>query len=609
MSATPLGEAGDGLLKSLHRYRALLPLAARRQFAWLCVLAAIAGLLETAAVASVVPFLSVLAQPDLVTVHPRLVPILSTFGIAHPFGSLALLGGLVLFVLVVSNAFSAMTTWLMLRFANRQGHALAVQLLESYLGRPYSFYLDRNTAELQRNILTEAYRITVGTLGPGVQMIAKSFVVVFLFALLLIINPVLALTVSAALGLGYFAVFRVVRRLLYRAGRESVEASGMRARQVQESLLGVKEIKLLGREPDFVARFQESSLRWADAQAKAQALAVLPRYAIETLAIGLVLAAAIYLLLNVGTVSQALPLLGLYAFTGYRLMPALQQVFAAWAAVRYSGPALELVAGDLAGTASPSRAAARPQTRLAFRSRFEFVHVSYRYPGASQWALRDFSLQVAKNTSIALVGETGCGKTTVIDLAMGLLAPVQGRLCVDGVPLNDTNLLAWQRAIGHVPQQTFLSDDTIARNIALGLPDIQIDQTKVESAARLARLHDFVATLPHRYDTVVGERGIRLSGGQRQRIAIARALYNDPDLLVLDEATSALDNVTENAVLEALQTLAGRKTIIMVAHRFSTVRGCDLVCLLEQGQIAEQGRYDELVRSSPRFRALAAAAG
>jgi ABC-type multidrug transport system fused ATPase/permease subunit len=587
----------------------VLPFAARRQFAWLCVLAAIAGLLETAAVASVVPFLSVLAQPDLVSVDPRLVTILSTFGIAHQFGSLALLGGLVLFVLVVSNTFSAVTTWLMLRFANRQGHALAVQLLESYLGRPYSFYLDRNTAELQKNILTEAYRITVGTLAPGVQMIAKSFVVIFLFTLLLIINPMLALTVSAVLGLGYFAVYRVVRRLLHRAGRESVEASGTRARQVQESLLGVKEIKLLGREPDFVARFRESSLRWADAQAKAQALAVLPRYAIETLAIGFVLATAIYFLLNVGTVSQALPLLGLYAFTGYRLMPALQQVFAAWAAVRYSGAALDLVAGDLAGTTSPSRAAARPQTRLTFRTRFEFVQVSYRYPGASQWALHDFSLQVVKNTSVGLVGETGCGKTTVVDLAMGLLAPEQGRLCVDGVPLDDTNLLAWQRAIGHVPQQTFLSDDTIARNIALGLPDFQIDPTKVERAARLARLHDFVDTLPHGYDTVVGERGIRLSGGQRQRIAIARALYHDPDLLVLDEATSALDNVTENAVLEALQTLAGRKTIIMVAHRLSTVRGCDLVCLLERGQIAEQGQYDELVRSSPRFRALAAAAG
>jgi ABC-type multidrug transport system fused ATPase/permease subunit len=346
------------------------------------------------------------------------------------------------------------------------------------------------------------------------------------------------------------------------------------------------------------------SLRWADAQTKAQALGQLPRYAVETIAFSLILLLAIYLLGKGSGMGELLPVLGLYAFAGYRLMPALQQVFAGFALMRNSQASLDAVMADLQPRAD-SQAATRRE-RIPIKESVELAEARYQYPGAAAWALQPVTLRIPRNSSVALVGATGCGKTTVVDLLMGLLHPTGGCLRVDGVEVGEHNVRAWQRSIGHVPQQIFLCDDTIARNIALGLPDGELDRARVEQAARIARLHEFVAGLPKGYDTMVGDRGIRLSGGQRQRIGIARALYDDPDLLVLDEATSALDNVTENAVFEALQALAGRKTIVMVAHRLTTVRSCNLVCVMEHGRIVERGSYDELMRSSQRFRSLAA---
>ena len=590
------------------KFASLLSDAAKRELIWLCLLAAVSGLLETAGVASVIPFLAVLAQPDLAQADSRIGALVGAFGITQAPGSLALLGGLVLVVLVVTNAIAAMTTLRMLRFANRHGHALAVRLLEVYLRQPYTFILHRHTAELQKNILNEAYRITVGMLAPGVHMIAKSFVVLFLLILLVVADPILALTVGLILGVSYFAVFRVIRAMLLAAGRESVEAGTHRARHAQESLSGFKEIKLLAREREFVAQFEQSSLRWAEAQAKAQALSTLPRYAVEIVAFGFVLAVAIYLLATVGTVAQVLPMLGLYAFAGYRLMPALEQVFAGWVALRYGGATLDVVLRDLAMDRSVATDADRTRrTRIPFARELALEGVGYRYPGAQDWAVRGLSLRIQRNSSVAIVGPTGCGKTTVIDLLMGLLPPGEGQFTVDGMAIDSSRAGGWQALVGHVPQQIFLCDETVARNIAFGAADAEIDMARVETAARLARLHDFVADLPQRYATVVGERGIRLSGGERQRIGIARALYHDPELLVLDEATSALDNVTENAVLEALQALAGRKTIVMVAHRLSSVRNCDLIYVMEGGRIVAQGRYDELIASSQQFRALASA--
>lgn len=590
----------------------LLEPRARREFYALCGMAALAGFLEMLAVTSVVPFLGTLARPAFAESDPRLAKLHALLGVGSPAQFLAYLGGIVLLILVVANTFSAATAWLMLRFANRQGHALSVRMLATYLAKPYVFHLDRHIAELQKNVFSEVQRVTGGILIPAVQIIAKLSVALFLCALLVLINPLVAVVMAAALGSAYVILYKVARAALHTAGRVSVETNALRNTLGLEALAGAKEIKLLGREKEFLQRFAEPSLRWAGTQTISQALSQLPRYAVETLAFSLILLLAIYLLGTGRGMGDLLPLLGLYAFAGYRLMPALQQIFGGFALIRSCQASLDAVLADLqppSGLLVDSGKTPR-ESKIPINSFIELVDVGYRYPGETAWALQPVSLRIPKNGSVALVGATGSGKTTIVNLLLGLLPPAAGSLRVDGVEVDEHNVRRWQRSIGHVPQQVFLCDDTITRNIALGLPDAEIDMTRVEQVARLARLHSFVVgELPKGYDTVVGDRGIRLSGGQRQRIGIARALYPDPDLLVLDEATSALDNVTENAVLEALQALAGRKTIVMVAHRLTTVRGCDIICIMEQGRIVERGSYDELMGSSPRFRALATSAG
>ena len=594
------------------KFRLLLNPRARRQFYLLCVMAVLAGFLEMLAVTSIMPFLAALANPELATSDSRLAKLHALLGVATPTHFLAYLGGIVLLILVVANAFSALTTWLMLRFANRQGHALSVRMLATYLAKPYVFYLDHHVAELQKNVFTEVFRVTHGIFIPAVQIVAKLNLTLFLCAVLVLINPVVALVVALVLGSAYAILYKIARATLHRAGRVSVEAGTLRTTLGVESLSGAKEIKLLAREEEFLERFARPSLRWADSHTATQAISLLPRYAVETVAFGLILLLAIYMLGKGGSMADLLPLLGLYAFAGYRLMPALHQVFAGFAQMRAAQASLDVVVADLQPQAESPDATevALEDAPIAINDYVELVQVRYRYPSEAAWALQPVNLRIPKNASVALVGATGSGKTTVVDLLMGLLPPLAGSLLVDGVVIDERNVRRWQRSIGHVPQQIFLCDDTIARNIALGVPDDRIDMAQVERAAQLARLHEFVVgELPRGYQTAVGDRGIRLSGGQRQRIGIARALYRDPDLLVLDEATSALDNVTENAVFEALQALAGRKTIVMVAHRLTTVRGCDVIYVMEQGHIVERGSYDELMGSSPRFRALTTATG
>jgi ABC-type multidrug transport system fused ATPase/permease subunit len=311
-----------------------------------------------------------------------------------------------------------------------------------------------------------------------------------------------------------------------------------------------------------------------------------------------------------GTLGGVLPVLGLYAFAGIRLFPAFQQIYSSMTAMRFSRPILDKLVDDMqrnrANAETPARSAAVP---LRLAERLELEGMRYAYPKSERGALNGLDLAIDARTTVGIVGGTGAGKTTTVDVILGLLAPQAGELRVDGVPVTEANRRGWQNAIGYVPQAIFLTDDSVAANIAFGLPADEIDHAAVERAAKIAELHAFVMDeLPEGYATQVGERGVRLSGGQRQRIGIARALYHDPDVLILDEATSALDNLTEKAVMDAVHNLGHAKTIILIAHRLSTVRDCDMIFMLERGRVVAQGSYDELLESSQKFRAMAAGA-
>jgi len=577
------------------------------------------GLVSTLGVASIMPFMAVVANPAVVTENRWLAWGYETFGFSSPDQFLFALGFLTLGIIAASNAISAATSWLLARFTHALNYDLSRLLLGKYLSQSYSFYLGRNTSRLAKNVLAEVNAVVTGIISPFVELIAKTIVATFLLALLFYVDALLAAMVGLILGTLYGGVYLIVRGKQTRLGRQKVEANSGRYRAANEAFGGIKDVKVLGREAHFVRAFSLPAYRYARTKASNAIVSQLPRYALETIALGGILAIVLYLLRTYQDLSQVLPIVSLYAFAAYRLMPSFQTILSSLTKIRFNLAPLDDLYDDLVGgrlehqleAVLPviSRSGAQPRKSIAFERDIQLDRLSFTYPEADQPALCDINVIIPKNTTIGLVGQTGAGKTTLVDLLLGLYEPTEGRLRVDGRALSGADLIAWRRRIGYVPQQIFLADSDVTRNIAFGMPDREIDGAAVERAARTAHIHEFVLSLPRGYQTRVGERGVRLSGGQRQRIGIARALYQNPDLLVLDEATSALDNVTEDAVMEAIRELSGKKTMVLIAHRLTTVQDCDQIALLSQGRLEALGTFQDLVERSDVFRAMAGASG
>jgi len=517
-----------------------------------------------------------------------------------------LLGAGAFALIVVAAGFRTLTLYAMNRYIQMRGHSLSERLLETYLRQPYTFFLDRHSGDMAKGILSEVSQLVGNVLKPALDAVAYGVVALALVGLLVVTDPWLALVVGVAVAGMYGLIFFGVKGLLDRIGRDRVAANRERFMAAGEALGGIKDIKLLGREQAYLSRFRPSSIRFARHQATNQTIAEVPKSLIEAVAIGGVLALALFLMATRDGVGEILPMLGLYAFAGYRLLPAAQRVYAGISNMRFGAAAVDSVYEDLRYRTSlaeihrPAPHPLLPQREIRLRG------VSFAYPHASAPALRNIDTAVPVGTSLGLAGGTGAGKTTLVDIVLGLLPPSEGELLVDDTPIAPANLRAWQRALGYVPQEIFLTDSSVAENIALGVRAEDIDGDIVQRCGQMAQVHEFIMEeLPRGYDTFVGERGVRLSGGQRQRIGIARALYHDPAVLVFDEATSALDTVTERAVMQAVKGLSPQKTIIIIAHRLSTVRDCDRIVLLEQGEIVAEGTFTELAQSSGRFRDMA----
>jgi ATP-binding cassette, subfamily B, bacterial PglK len=578
----------------------LLSVRERRQVYLLMPGIILMACLEVAGIAAISPFLSLVTNPESIETNGVLRWLYRTFSFESTQSFVVFMGLVALALLVTSNLFALFMNWLLVRFAWFRNHSLSERLLAQYLGRPYTFFLERNTSEMGKNILAEVQQVVNGLLVPGMLTLANIIVVLFILIFLIILNPLRAIIVALALGSGYVLVYTLLQRRMARYGDESVQANKARFQLANEALGGVKEIKLLGRENVFLANFAKVSKLFSKRMAMAEVLSNSPRYVLDTIAFGTIL--TIMIVLYTQDASQVIPVVGVYAFAGYRLMPALQQIYRHLTKARFHTSVLATVKRDL-----ETIVVTFPDDveRLSFRDRLELSNISFKYPTARTALLNNLSLTIPRNTSVAFVGATGSGKTTIVDILLGLLPLDAGQLLVDGEPLTKETLRNWQANLGYVPQTIFLSDGTIAQNIAFGIAKEKIDMEAVIKAATIANLHDFVEGLPDGYTTIVGERGVRLSGGQRQRIGIARALYHDPRVLILDEATSALDTVTEEAVFQAIKNVMGKKTVIMIAHRISTVRECDTIFVLEKGRIVSQGSYGELLGSSRHFQALA----
>tara|TARA_Y100000768_G_scaffold63599_1_gene43738 strand:- start:40054 stop:41811 length:1758 start_codon:yes stop_codon:yes gene_type:complete len=555
------------------------------------------ALVDMLGVASILPFMAVLINPEIVESNYFLNIMYQfsyNFGIVDKKDFLIFLGFLVFAVLIISLTIKAITTYALVRFVQMREYSISKRLLEGYLHQPYSWFLSRHSADIGKTILSEVGEIIGNGLKPLLDLIAKSMIVFAIVILLFLANPKLALAVGITIILSYGIIFYFLQNILFKLGKERLKNNEVRFKVVSEAFGAAKEIKISGLENTFVRLFSNSSHIIARNIATSEVIATLPRFFLEAVAFGGIILIILYIMAFTGSINSAIPIISLYVFAGYRLMPAIQQIYFSSTRMKFVGPTFNKVVNDLKKL-NPNLPKDNKKN-LLFNKKIELKNITYSYPNSSRLALKEINLTIPKKSLVGLIGQTGCGKTTTVDVILGLLEPKTGTLEVDEKIINSQNVRSWQSSIGYVPQQIYLSDDTVSANIAFGVNHKNINQDLVKRVSKIASLHGFVTNdLPEQYQTKIGERGVRLSGGQRQRIGIARALYHNPKILVLDEATSALDDETEKAVMNAINSLSNDITIILIAHRLNTLRNCDIIFKLHGGQIIEKGAFNKII--------------
>jgi len=592
-------------MRAMKKLLNLLTNQERRRFFLVLGAVIIMALFDMMGVASVMPFMSVLANPKLIESNFFLNIAYSRFGFVDPMAFLFILGLAAFVLLIISLAFKAFSTYLQTRFTLMCEYSISKRLVEGYLYQPYSWFLNRHSADLGKTILSEVSAVISGGLLPLLTLISQGVTTIALIVLLLVVDPLLAFSVCLALGFCYGAIYTLTRSWLKDLGGACISANRERYTAISEAFGASKEIKVGRLENIYIQRYATPAENYARSQATVQLIAQSPRYIVEAIAFGGLLVIMFYLMARSGSFTNAFPIVVLYAFVGYRLMPSLQQIYIAVTYLRFSGPAINILHADLMGLQiiHSHEANIKP---ITLSQAITLTNIVYSYPNTSQPVIKGIDLSIPVRSTTAFVGSTGSGKTTSVDIILGLLEPQEGSLKIDGQLITNANRRQWQSAIGYVPQHIYLSDDTVVANIAFGVSVKDVDLKAVERAAKVANFHDFVTdSLPQGYNTKVGERGVRLSGGQRQRIGIARALYHNPQVLILDEATSALDGLTEQAVMEAVNNLGCEMTIILIAHRLSTVRQCDRIFVLESGKVNAAGTYEELMANSQYFAGMA----
>jgi ATP-binding cassette subfamily C protein len=570
------------MFQALRKLWALLPSKQRRQFVLIVGMMALAAAMEMVGIGALLPIIGVMQSPGLIVSNKALASLSVWMGSPSSQSFfVVLLAGLLCFFLL-KNLFLVYLDLANYRYLTGVQARLSKDLLRSYLRQPYAFHLQTNTAHLIRNVTTEITSLFNYTLVPIGTLMSECLVVSALFVLVLLVDARIAFALSFIGGVVVLAFYRFFRRRMYQIGKNLQASSGSIIQQAQEGLGGIKEIQVMGRE----AFFERAFSRGVDANARALRRALVihnfPIHFLETLFVAIFVGMLVYSSYQSRS-AELIPLMGVYAAATFRLIPSLNRIMTAFNRLKHGSSSLKLVVGELESSQTPPLVTT-PMPSLADRIDVENVH--YRYPEAETEALKGISLQIARGEMVGFVGRSGSGKTSLVDCILGLLTPTQGSIRADGVDIQD-DLRGWRRQIGYIPQDIYLTDDSLRRNIALGLDDEQIDDARVWAALEAAQMADFVRELPASLETSIGERGVRLSGGQRQRIGIARAMYCAPAVLVLDEATSALDHETERAIVRTVSGLKGSRTIIVIAHRLTTIEDCDRVLMLDQGLLVE----------------------
>lgn len=556
------------------------------------------ALIEMVGIGSILPFITILSNPESIHTNELLRFLYQFLHFSSVSSFIVFLGLAFVFFILLSNVSKALITYVAKKFTFLRVHQFTVKLLTNYLYAPYDFFIAHNSSELLRNIQKEAYNIIVNVLTPFMDIVSRGLICILLIILLIFVNPIIAFLSAILLIVSYSTVYILIRKTIENLGKERLFLEEKGNKVLLESLEGIKDIKIVGKENYYISLFSLFNKRFALNYSLHEVLIDLPKYIIETLIFGLMVLFATFYFLLVKDFSTILQTFTLFALAGYRLMPSIQSVFRGIASLNYFTSSVDTLKEHFRMPICLP-ASENEETKLRLRQEIRLNNISFRYATAGETLFQNINLTIPAHSTIGIAGRTGSGKSTLVDIIIGLLQPQEGTILIDDTPLSENNMRSWRRNIGYVPQFIFLSDDTVRHNIAFGFSDTEIDNGAVERAAKMAHIHDFIINeLPQGYDTIIGERGVRLSGGQRQRLGIARALYHEPEILIFDEATSALDTITERTILEAIEELQRSKTIIIIAHRLTTIEKCDRIYLLEKGRILAEGTYEELVQNN-----------
>ena len=575
----------------------------KKNFFYLIIFSSFVAFWEMLGIASILPYVALLSNPDLIQTNEILSSIYKLskiIGVSNYNEFLYLCGIIFFLFLTTSIIFRVINNYMQTRFITMLEHSIGKSLVESYLHQPYAWFLNRNSANLGQNILSEVGVVVNGIIAPVLVIITSGIVFFAIITLLILINISVALSISLFFIASYLIIFYLVKKFLSHIGKERLQANQNRFRTLSETFGAIKEIKVSGLEQFHIHRFEIPSKKTATTAAFLTLIANLPRYLMEILTFGGLIFFILFLIHRDGEFKNIIPYISVYIFAGYRLLPLFQQLYGAFTQINFSNPSFHTLYKDLVNLGFKTTLSIK--SPMPLKKSISLQNINFNYINSKDKLIEDITITIPAFSKVGIVGVSGSGKTTIVDLILGLLDPEQGTLKVDGNVITPDNKKFWQKSIGYVPQQIYLLDASIKENIAFGVEIQDIDLEAVKQAARAANLHDFIVKeLPNGYDTTIGEKGIRISGGQRQRIGIARALYHNPQVLFLDEATNALDQNTEKAIIDGLCNLNNNKTIIIITHQISTIKKCDIIFLLENGKIKAQGNYEELIKNNKLF--------
>lgn len=556
----------------------------KRKVIYVFILVMGMAFIESAGVISIMPFLAVLSNPDVVESNSYLKQLYDFMGATNKQNFVLYLGFLSLLVVICSTVFKIVTQYAVNRFASLQRHYFSTRLLKIYLQQNYEFFIQRNSATLVKNILSEVDQLIWTMILPALTLMSYGIVLLSMVGILLLYDPLMAIATALVLGVFYTSIYMLVRKKLTQIGQEFIQANKERYQTCQEALAGIKDVIINNAKQEYIEQFEKSSRIFARHIATRDTLGQVPLNIIETVGYGCLIGLAMILVVSGKDVSHILPVLGLYGFAAYRMLPAAQNIYRSISQIKFSEQVLAVLQPEFElEKTSESFINQHKVKPFKFDNSIRLKNIKFAYPDRSEQPVLDgFNLEIKKNSSLGIMGKSGCGKSTLMDILLGLLSPQKGKIYIDDVELTVENIASWRNLVGYVPQFIYLADKTISENIAFGVPKDKIDLKQVEKVARLAQIDDFIMhNLKNGYDEIVGERGIMLSGGQCQRIGIARALYKDPQVLFMDEATSALDHETEQAINHAVQSLNGKMTMVIIAHRGNAVEGCDQIINLK----------------------------